>query len=101
MNRVGGELTLTALPHHRTCGSAYGGSTSTLEVLLRIEQREQPHAREEGGRKSEIHVGCPCIAPGTSPIHRTLPGTVAVQPQLQKLALTGWGPFPLPPQQAS
>ena len=25
-NRVGGELTLTALPHHRTCGSAYGGS---------------------------------------------------------------------------
>jgi hypothetical protein len=24
---VGGELTLTALPHHRTCGSASGGST--------------------------------------------------------------------------
>ena len=26
-HRVGGELTLTALPHHRTCGSASGGST--------------------------------------------------------------------------
>jgi len=25
-NRVGGELTLAALPHHRTCGSASGGS---------------------------------------------------------------------------
>ena len=27
LDRVGGELTLTALPHHRTCGSASGGST--------------------------------------------------------------------------
>jgi hypothetical protein len=26
-NRVAGELALTALPHHRTCGSASGGST--------------------------------------------------------------------------
>ena len=26
-HRVGGELTLTTLPHHRTCGSASGGST--------------------------------------------------------------------------
>jgi len=25
-NRVGGEVTLAVLPHHRTCGSASGGS---------------------------------------------------------------------------
>jgi hypothetical protein len=25
-NRVGGELALSVLPHHRTCGSAYGDS---------------------------------------------------------------------------
>src|SRR5205809_4219770 len=25
-NRVGGGITPAALPHHRTCGSAYGGS---------------------------------------------------------------------------
>jgi len=25
-DRVGGELAPAALPHHRTCGSAYGGS---------------------------------------------------------------------------
>ncbi len=25
-DRVGGEVTLAVLPHHRTCGSAYGGS---------------------------------------------------------------------------
>ena len=34
-NRVGGELTLAALPHHRTCGSAYGGS-----CLLRQQRSE-------------------------------------------------------------
>ena len=37
-DRVGGELTLTPLPHHRTCGSAYGGSTNTLESLLLAQQ---------------------------------------------------------------
>ena len=26
MNRVGGEIALTVLPHHRTYGSVYGGS---------------------------------------------------------------------------
>jgi hypothetical protein len=30
----GGEFALTARPHRRTCGSAYGGSTNTLESLL-------------------------------------------------------------------
>ena len=38
LHRVGGELALTPLPHHRTCGSAYGGSTSTLESLLLAQQ---------------------------------------------------------------
>src|SRR5579871_2844427 len=37
-NRVGDELTPTPLPHHRTCGSAYGGSTNTLESLLLAHQ---------------------------------------------------------------
>ena len=40
--RVGGELTPTSLPHHRTCGSASGGSTSALESLLLAQQGEQP-----------------------------------------------------------
>jgi hypothetical protein len=45
-HRVGGEPTLTALPHHRTCGSAYGGSTEALESLMEIHQRDQPLVRE-------------------------------------------------------
>ena len=41
-HRVGGAVTRAVLPHHRTCGSAYGGSRNTLEALHGIEQRHQP-----------------------------------------------------------
>ncbi|MBM4312933.1 MAG: hypothetical protein FJ122_03330, partial [Deltaproteobacteria bacterium] len=41
-NRVGGGVTPAVLPHHRTCGSASGGSLNTLESSHRIEQRHQP-----------------------------------------------------------
>ena len=41
-NRVGDGVTPVALSHHRTCGSAYGGSLNTLEALLCIQQRNQP-----------------------------------------------------------
>ena len=40
-NRVGGGVTPAVLPHHRTCGSASGGSSNTLESSHRIEQRHQ------------------------------------------------------------
>ena len=40
-HRVGGGVTPAVLPHHRTCGSAYGGSCKTLESLRRREQRHQ------------------------------------------------------------
>ena len=40
-HRVGGRVTPAALPHHRTCGSASGGSLNTLESSHRIEQRHQ------------------------------------------------------------
>jgi len=33
-NRVGGGVTPAVLPHHRTCGSAYGGSGNTLEATV-------------------------------------------------------------------
>lgn len=39
--RVGGGVTPAVLPHHRTCGSASGGSLNTLESSHRIEQRHQ------------------------------------------------------------
>ena len=40
-NRVGDGVTPVALSHHRTCGSASGGSLNTLESSHRIEQRHQ------------------------------------------------------------
>ena len=38
-HRVGGRVTPAVLPHHRTCGSASGGSLNTLEPSHRIEDR--------------------------------------------------------------
>ncbi len=35
-HRVGNGVTPVALSHHRTCGSAYGGSFNKLEALLSI-----------------------------------------------------------------
>jgi len=37
-NRVGGGLAAPVLPHHRTCGSASGGSLRKLKLSLLIEQ---------------------------------------------------------------
>ena len=39
-NRVGGDVAITALSHHRTCGSAYGGSSNTLEAVQGFLQRD-------------------------------------------------------------
>jgi hypothetical protein len=100
-NRVGGELALTPLPHHRTCGSAYGGSTNTLEPLLLAQQRDQPQAREVGGGKGVIQVGRTRVPPRAPAIGGTAPGTFGVQPQGTQLARPGLRTLPLPPQQAS
>jgi hypothetical protein len=37
-DRVGGGLSAPVLPHHRTCGSASGGSLRKLKLSLLIEQ---------------------------------------------------------------
>ena len=39
--RVGDGVAPVALSHHRTCGSAYGGSLNNLEALPGIQQRNQ------------------------------------------------------------
>ena len=78
-DRVGGELTLAALPHHRTCGSASGGSTNTLESLLHEQQRDQPHAHEGACRERLIHVGRSSVPPGTVAIASAQSGAFGVQ----------------------
>ena len=100
-DRVGGELALTPLPHHRTCGSAYGGSTSALEAPLRFKQREQPQVREVGGRQRVIRVGSTRIPPRPPTVPGAAPGALRIQPQPAQALLSCPRPFPLPPQQAA
>ena len=39
--RVGGEITLAVLPHHRAYGSVHGGSRSVLKTMELIHVAEQ------------------------------------------------------------
>src|SRR6185312_15898973 len=100
-DRVGGWLTPAALPHHRTCGSASGGSTSTLESLLLAQQREQPQAREVNRRNSLVHMGRSSVPPRATTVHGTAPGALGIKTQGAECAPTSPGPFPLPPQQTA
>ena len=81
-NRVGGGLTPAALPHHRTCGSASGGSTDTLESSLLTQQRDQPHACEEDCRQGLVQVRRPGVPPRTTTIASAASSTLSVQPPL-------------------
>ena len=40
-NRVGGEVALAVLPHHRAYGSVHGGSRSVLKTMELIHIAEQ------------------------------------------------------------
>src|SRR4030095_11578149 len=81
-NRVGGGLTPAALPHHRTCGSASGGSTDTLQTSLLTQQRDQPHACEEDRRQGLVQVRRPGVPPRTTTIASAASSTLSVQPPL-------------------
>ena len=70
VHRVGGSLAAPVLPHHRTYGSVYGGSQSTLEPSPLILQRQQSAAIKVGLGEGRVHVRGPGIPPRPSPIHR-------------------------------
>src|SRR6266568_6431959 len=42
-NRVGGAVTRAVLPHHRTCGSAYGGSCDERERTAHLASLSRLH----------------------------------------------------------
>lgn len=67
-HRVGSEITPAALSHHRTCGSAYGGSLVTLKAPLGVQQRDQTHGIEGAFREGRIHVRCARAPPRTLPV---------------------------------
>src|SRR5438094_315391 len=63
-DRVGGELAPAALPHHRTCGSAYGGSRKRLKAPAEVCQRNQPSGVKVGLREGQIHGASTRVPPG-------------------------------------
>lgn len=81
-DREAGELSPRGLPHHRRCGSAYRGSTDTLEPPSGIHQRDQPRVCEVRARQRRVHVRGPCIPPRTAPIQGTAQGSGVVEPEL-------------------
>ena len=69
-NRVGGAVTRAVLPHHRTCGSAYGGSLNTLESCLPLQDGDQPQVSEVRGGEGIVQVRSPRVPPRPAPVPR-------------------------------
>jgi myosin heavy subunit len=81
-DRVGDGVTPVALSHHRTCGSAYGGSLSMLEASLGVQQRNQPELVKEALRIGRVHVTCAGVPPWTTSVARRFPCPRCVQSAL-------------------
>jgi len=55
-DRVGGEVALPVLPHHRTYGSVYGGLRLALQSQVFVEEANETKLAEESGRDGQVHV---------------------------------------------
>jgi hypothetical protein len=83
--QVGSRVTPAALPHHRTCASASGGSLNTLESSRRIEQRHQPQTIKEGLRKRLVHVAGATVPPWAALVCRRTPCPLFLQSRLHQV----------------
>ncbi len=84
------------LPHHRTCGSASGGSSQTLESMRGTEHRHQPHTINPGFRERRVHVAGAAIPPRAGPVGGRAPRTLRRQSRPHPVPARAWGPGPLP-----
>ena len=57
------RIASAALPHHRTCGSAYGGSWSARNPLNGVEPRHQAKMVDPWLQVGEVHVCCTFVPP--------------------------------------
>src|ERR1041384_4788047 len=99
-HRVGGSLAAPVLPHHRTYGYVYGGSSSTLEPSPLNLQRQQSAAIKVGLWEGRVHVRGSGIPPGTSPILACPHRSIFVQSALHHTLCAREYAFPLPPDYA-
>jgi hypothetical protein len=69
-----------ALSHHRTCGSAYGGSSNLLEASLSSQQRNQPQCVKEAFGIGRVHMARTGVPPGATSVACRFPCSRPVQP---------------------
>src|SRR5450830_2181764 len=79
LNRVGDGIAPVALSHHRTCGSAYGGSLNMLEASLGVQQRNQPEFVKEAFWIGRVHVACSGVPPWTASVACRFPCSRFIQ----------------------
>lgn len=72
------------LPHHRTYGPVYGGSSSTIEMAVQSNEERQTEVHEEGGAISIVHVAGPGIPPGAGAVEGRLPFPPRIEPTLHQ-----------------
>ena len=95
--RVGGRITPAVLSHHRTCGSAYGGSLNMLETLLCIQQRNQPQRIKEAFWMRNVHMACSGVPPRATSVSCRFPCAHFIQTHCLQFPVPGRRPLPLPP----
>ena len=89
------------LPHHRTYGSVYGGSSRTIEVAVQSDEGWQTELREEGCAIGVVHVAGPGIPPRATAVIGRPPCPLPIEPALhQALEACPWS-FPLTPENAA
>src|SRR5665811_2203383 len=81
-DRVGDGVAPVALSHHRTCGSAYGGSLNTLEASLGVQQRNQPEYVKEAFWIGRVHVARSGVPPRTASVACRFPCSRFIQASL-------------------
>lgn len=86
------------LPHHRTCGSVYGGSADTCQFSRVVDEAHETQPSEGTIRDRLAHVARATVPPGTSAIHRAGPGPLGVQTTAGELSGSCPGTLPLTPQ---
>src|SRR5207245_2072019 len=98
VNRVRDGVAPVAFSHHRTCGSAYGGSLNMLEAVLSIEHRNQSHLVKYTFWICRAHVACSGVPPGTASVACRFPRARPVQSASLQPLVAGGRALPLPPK---
>jgi hypothetical protein len=89
------------LPHHRTYGSVYGGSSGTIEMAVQFDEVWQTELREEGGAIASFMWLAPAFHQGPRPLEADPPCPLRIEPALHQASGAGPRSLPLTPQKRS